>query len=101
MPTALACLAADKDLEQLRFGLVPRKLKEDKFWRNYFYHVSLLKAAYAGDDGEGGPPMPQARASPDKATAGSGEATEDAVGGEGVAEALAEVSFQWKNPDSY
>ena len=29
MPTALACLAADSNLEQLRFGLVPRKLKEE------------------------------------------------------------------------
>jgi hypothetical protein len=29
MPTALACLAADSNLEQLRFGLVPRKIKEE------------------------------------------------------------------------
>ena len=29
MPTALACLAADSNLEQLRFGLVPRKVKEE------------------------------------------------------------------------
>jgi hypothetical protein len=59
----LACLAADKDLEQLRFGLVPRKLKEDKFWRNYFYHVSLLKAAYVEEDGP--PSAPQDLTSPD------------------------------------
>ena len=29
MPTALACLAADSALEQLRFALVPRKLREE------------------------------------------------------------------------
>jgi hypothetical protein len=29
MPTALACLAADNNLKQLRFGMVPRKLKEE------------------------------------------------------------------------
>jgi len=28
-----------------RFGLVPRKLKEEIFWRNYFYQVELTKAA--------------------------------------------------------
>eukprot|EP00112_Aurelia_sp_Birch-Aquarium-sp1_P014854 Seg3236.1 transcript_id=Seg3236.1/GoldUCD/mRNA.D3Y31 product="Synapse-associated protein 1" protein_id=Seg3236.1/GoldUCD/D3Y31 len=43
MPVALTILREDKKLQDMRFKLVPKKMKEDKFWRNYFYRVSLIK----------------------------------------------------------
>jgi len=30
----------------MRFELVPKKMKEEVFWRNYFYRVSLIKQSY-------------------------------------------------------
>lgn len=42
-PVALATLQEDKNLNKMRFQLVPKKIKEDRFWRNYFYRVSLIK----------------------------------------------------------
>jgi len=43
MPVAMATLAQDENLEKMRFQLVPKKVTEEKFWRNYFYRVSLVK----------------------------------------------------------
>ncbi|KAL5103019.1 Synapse-associated protein 1 [Taenia crassiceps] len=42
-PIATALLQADPNLAALRFRLVPRRVKEDDFWRNYFYRVSLIR----------------------------------------------------------
>merc|ERR1739838_7388 len=42
-PVALATLKGDAGLRQMRFKLVPTKVKEETFWRNYFYRVSLIK----------------------------------------------------------
>ncbi|KZS14780.1 Synapse-associated protein 1 [Daphnia magna] len=42
-PIALATLAEDPNLETMRFELVPKIIKEELFWRNYFYRVSLLR----------------------------------------------------------
>ncbi|XP_017159954.1 synapse-associated protein 1 [Poecilia reticulata] len=42
-PVALAMLEEDELLRKMRFHLVPRELKEENFWRNYFYRVSLIK----------------------------------------------------------
>jgi len=42
-PTAIATLKEDKNLRKMRFALVPTKVKEELFWRNYFYRVSLIK----------------------------------------------------------
>lgn len=42
-PIALAILAEDPELEKMRFELVPKFIKEEQFWRNYFYRVSLIK----------------------------------------------------------
>jgi hypothetical protein len=50
MSAALACLQADPNLEKLRFALVPRKLREEIFWRNYFYHVDLIKGSFVDED---------------------------------------------------
>lgn len=43
---ALMVLEADEDLQKMRFALVPKKMKEEIFWRNYFYRVSLIKQSY-------------------------------------------------------
>lgn len=42
-PIALVMLEEDERLKALRFELVPKQIKEEIFWRNYFYRVSLIK----------------------------------------------------------
>merc|ERR1711997_1208377 len=44
--TAMALLHEDPQLEAMRYELVPKKVKEDEFWRNYFYRVSLIKQSF-------------------------------------------------------
>ena len=29
-----------------RYELVPKQVKEDEFWRNYFYRVNLIKQSF-------------------------------------------------------
>lgn len=48
-PVALAIMNDDKELEKMRFELVPKIITEENFWRNYFYRVSLI--CQAGDLG--------------------------------------------------
>merc|ERR1719228_859668 len=43
---AVVLLAEDPRLKQLRYELVPKKVKEDEFWRNYFYRVGLVKQSF-------------------------------------------------------
>ncbi|XP_071147020.1 synapse-associated protein 1-like [Mytilus edulis] len=42
-PVAMATSQEDPYLRKMRFELVPKQVKEDVFWRNYFYRVSLIK----------------------------------------------------------
>lgn len=42
-PVAKVMLQQDERLNQMRFELVPKLVKEEAFWRNYFYRVSLIK----------------------------------------------------------
>ncbi|CAN0292233.1 unnamed protein product [Lampetra planeri] len=42
-PVATVMLEEDELLKQMRFDLVPKLVKEDRFWKNYFYRVSLVK----------------------------------------------------------
>ncbi|XP_041833323.1 synapse-associated protein 1 [Melanotaenia boesemani] len=42
-PLATVMLEEDQLLNRMRFDLVPKHVKEDVFWRNYFYRVSLVK----------------------------------------------------------
>lgn len=42
-PIALVMLQEDELLNRMRFDLVPKLVKEEVFWRNYFYRVSLIK----------------------------------------------------------
>ncbi len=44
--TALALLQEDPKLEKMRYALVPKTVKEEEFWRNYFYRVSLIKQSF-------------------------------------------------------
>lgn len=37
---------ADPNLANARFYLVPKFIREPKFWRNYFYRVYIIKEAY-------------------------------------------------------
>jgi len=30
----------------MRYELVPKKVKEDEFWRNYFYRVAIVKQSF-------------------------------------------------------
>lgn len=41
-PTALAVMEQDPDLVKMRYNLVPKLIKEEDFWRNYFYRISLI-----------------------------------------------------------
>ena len=40
---AMLMLSEDSRLKKLRFVLVPTKISEEDFWRNYFYRVHLVK----------------------------------------------------------
>ncbi|XP_055989496.1 LOW QUALITY PROTEIN: synapse-associated protein 1-like [Sorex fumeus] len=42
-PVALIMLQEDELLSKMSFALVPKLVKEEVFWRNYLYHVSLIK----------------------------------------------------------
>lgn len=42
-PIAMAILEEDSALSEMRFKLVPKQVKEENFWLNYFYRVSLIK----------------------------------------------------------
>ncbi|XP_058570388.1 synapse-associated protein 1 [Neofelis nebulosa] len=42
-PVALIMLQEDELLSRMRFALVPKLVREEVFWRNYFYRVSLIK----------------------------------------------------------
>lgn len=43
---AMALLQEDPQLENMRYELVPKQVKEDEFWRNYFYRVNLIKQSF-------------------------------------------------------
>ncbi|KAI3369038.1 hypothetical protein L3Q82_025998 [Scortum barcoo] len=42
-PVAMVMLEEDELLRKMRFHLVPKQVKEEVFWKNYFYRVSLIK----------------------------------------------------------
>ncbi|TRY73181.1 hypothetical protein TCAL_08176 [Tigriopus californicus] len=44
--TAMALLQEDANLNKMRYELVPKKVKEEEFWRNYFYRLSLIKQSF-------------------------------------------------------
>ncbi|KAF5400955.1 Synapse-associated protein [Paragonimus heterotremus] len=43
---ALALLREDPNLEAMRYKLVPSRISEDVFWRNYFYRVSVVRQSF-------------------------------------------------------
>jgi len=46
--TAMATLQEDPNLRIMRFQLVPKQINEERFWRNYFYRVALIKQSISG-----------------------------------------------------
>lgn len=42
LPLAEALLDVDENLRRMRYKLVPKVLKEEQFWRNYFYRIQLI-----------------------------------------------------------
>jgi hypothetical protein len=46
MDMALAAINADPKLNMARFYLVPTYIKEEEFWRNWFYRVQIILTAY-------------------------------------------------------
>ncbi|KAK2835910.1 hypothetical protein Q5P01_016394 [Channa striata] len=42
-PVAMVMLEEDELLRKMRFHLVPKQVKEEVFWKNYFYRMSLIK----------------------------------------------------------
>ena len=43
LPYALAMLQKDKRLDPLRFRIVPKRMSDEQFWRNYFYRVARIR----------------------------------------------------------
>ncbi|EAR83675.2 BSD domain protein (macronuclear) [Tetrahymena thermophila SB210] len=43
---AIKILSVDPNLEFMRSKLVPKKIKDEKFWKNYFYNVEIIKMKY-------------------------------------------------------
>jgi len=43
---AVVLLQEDEKLQKMRYELVPKRVKEDDFWRNYFYRVGLAKQSF-------------------------------------------------------
>jgi len=54
LPVAQATLAADPQLQDMRFQLVPKVVSEEVFWRNYFYRVGLLRQSVQMEGHESG-----------------------------------------------
>ncbi|GBN06396.1 Synapse-associated protein 1, partial [Araneus ventricosus] len=46
LPIAKLLLKEDPRLQKMRFELVPKHIKEDCFWKNYFYRISLIKQSF-------------------------------------------------------
>ncbi|CAI4230105.1 unnamed protein product [Auanema sp. JU1783] len=44
---AAVLIKEDPNLNKIRFQLVPKQLSEAKFWKNYFYRVSLIRQSLA------------------------------------------------------
>lgn len=43
----------DPNLSRIRFEFVPKQVSEEKFWRNYFYRVSLIRHSILSSASEG------------------------------------------------
>jgi len=54
---ALVLLREDERLNKMRYDLVPKKVKEDDFWRNYFYRVGLAQQSFDLADSLSGPAL--------------------------------------------
>nr|CDJ97868.1 BSD domain containing protein [Haemonchus contortus] len=67
-------MTVDPNLSRIRFELVPKKLSEEKFWRNYFYRVSLIRHSISANASESQSTAKKtAPVEPDAATSGEGD----------------------------
>lgn len=89
---AQSMLDVDERLRALRFELVPKAISEERFWRNYFYRVNLIRAAAEHADGH--PTHAAAASAADPASsdiageaAGEGPGSSTAVGAHSAAAA--------------
>lgn len=48
---AALLLKADPNLANVRFQLVPKQVKENQFWQNYFYRIGLIRQSLAQGTG--------------------------------------------------
>lgn len=51
MGMATAALEADGNMRRLRAGLVPGKVKEEEFWKSYFFHVMRVRQTLVANNG--------------------------------------------------
>jgi len=59
-------LKEDPKLSEMRYELVPKVVKEDEFWKNYFYRVNLIKQSFDLKDLEDQSPSHQGKSSDKK-----------------------------------
>uniref|UniRef100_A0A915A0H5 Ras-related protein Rab-8B n=1 Tax=Parascaris univalens TaxID=6257 RepID=A0A915A0H5_PARUN len=90
---AMAMLDEDPNLRKIRYQLVPKQLTEERFWRNYFYRISLIRQSILG---EMNLPKGQASCSND---AGAQSTDTDAKSIESLAEKLTEDASKEKEDD--
>jgi hypothetical protein len=46
LPVAMVALRKDAELSNARFELVPKRISEREFWKNYFSRVFMIKQAF-------------------------------------------------------
>jgi len=80
-PVALLLLEEDAKLSEMRFKLVPKKIKEEVFWRNYFYRISLIKQSMMQGEQSGttAPDSEQQEADVIPLTKGNAESSNDSM----------------------
>eukprot|EP00127_Corallochytrium_limacisporum_P002742 Clim_evm51s136 gene=Clim_evmTU51s136 len=83
-PVAAASLEADPRLQELRKQLVPKEIKEQEFWRNYFYRVHLIKQSSS---------LMTTRGSPRGSPSSELNVTEDGVAGTKTSRPLTPASL--------
>uniref|UniRef100_A0A9J2P4B1 BSD domain-containing protein n=1 Tax=Ascaris lumbricoides TaxID=6252 RepID=A0A9J2P4B1_ASCLU len=90
---AMAMLDEDPNLRKIRYQLVPKHLTEERFWRNYFYRISLIRQSILGE-------MNLPRGQPSCSNeAGAQSADTDAKNIESVAEKLVEDTSKEEEHD--
>lgn len=99
--TAEELLEVDPRLAKMRYELVPKRVAEDKFWKNYFYRISLVqklvsqRGSFDSDDGE----APAAESSSRERPCGSEVEHKDNEQGSSLSNPTSEEERSVKTPD--